>query len=217
MRLFSYKMTHDSGFAPNPFWGVLTVATCKPGFRRSKRVGDWIAGFTSTYLCKDRVGQERLVYLVKIDEKMSLADYFRDPRFQCKKPKSVAQKKIYLAGDNIYEPLCPYPTTVSDFKQCRNPNHKEEHKKEDILGENVLLGTEFIYFGRNALSIPPHLRPEVPYGVAKYGVKTPDVGRARKFIEFVMAKVSTGRIHGPPHGRKPHGWPEGDESWRESR
>ena len=29
MRLFAYKMTHDTGFAPNPFWGYLTLATCK--------------------------------------------------------------------------------------------------------------------------------------------------------------------------------------------
>ena len=27
MRLFSYKMTNDSGFAPNPFGHTLTLAT----------------------------------------------------------------------------------------------------------------------------------------------------------------------------------------------
>ncbi|WP_198140678.1 Nmad2 family putative nucleotide modification protein [Polaromonas naphthalenivorans] len=30
-----YLMTHDSGFAPNPFHGTLTLATCKPGIRRT--------------------------------------------------------------------------------------------------------------------------------------------------------------------------------------
>ena len=30
VRLFSYKMTNDSGFAPNPFGLTLTLATCKP-------------------------------------------------------------------------------------------------------------------------------------------------------------------------------------------
>ena len=43
MRLFAYKMTHDTGFAPNPFWGCLTLATCKPKIRESKRPGDWVA------------------------------------------------------------------------------------------------------------------------------------------------------------------------------
>jgi hypothetical protein len=35
VRLFSCKMTNDSGFAPNPFFGALTMATCKPGMRKS--------------------------------------------------------------------------------------------------------------------------------------------------------------------------------------
>jgi hypothetical protein len=63
MSLVSYKMTHDSGFAPNPFHGYLTLATCKPGIRRSgsRRVGDWIAGFTSAALCGDAVGRNVLV------------------------------------------------------------------------------------------------------------------------------------------------------------
>ena len=35
MRLFAYKMTHDTGFAPNPFWGWMTLATCKSQIRRN--------------------------------------------------------------------------------------------------------------------------------------------------------------------------------------
>jgi len=45
--LFCYKQTHDTGFAPNPFHGHCPLTTCKAGMRRSKCVGDWIAGFTS--------------------------------------------------------------------------------------------------------------------------------------------------------------------------
>lgn len=29
MKCFRYKLDHDYGFAPNPFWGVMTLATCK--------------------------------------------------------------------------------------------------------------------------------------------------------------------------------------------
>ena len=210
MRLFSYKLTHDSGFAPNPFWGVLTLATCKPLFRRSKRTGDWIAGFTSVKLCEDQVGQEKLIFLVKIDEKISIVDYFRGQRFQKKIPLKSAHKAICQAGDNIYRPLCPHPITENDFEQIPNKNHKYESKKHDISGENVLIGAEFVYFGRNALSIPLYLRPQVPKGQSSNGNRTHDVESVRKFIEFVMAKASIGRIHGPPHE-----WAEGDESWRE--
>ena len=211
MRLFSYKLTHDTGFAPNPFWGFLTVATCKPGFRRTKCPGDWIAGFTSGQLCGDKVGEEQLIYLMKLNERIAIANYFHDPRFQRKIPDISAQKEIYLAGDNIYKPLCPHPTNVNDFEQLPNPHHGENTKEHDILGDNVLIGTEFIYFGRNALSIPPHLRPDVPKGQSGYGAETCDTKRTQDFIKFVMQKTSAGRIQGVPHG-----WPEGDESWRET-
>ena len=42
--LFVYVIARDFGFAPNPFHGVCTLATCKPGIRRSAKVGDWILG-----------------------------------------------------------------------------------------------------------------------------------------------------------------------------
>ena len=177
MRLFSYKLTHDTGFAPNPFWGVLTIAACKPAFRRSKREEDWIAGFTSLELCGDQVGQERLIFLMRIDEKISIADYYRDRRFRQKIPKISAKKQIYRAGDNIYRPLRPHPTTASHFKQLPNPSHKAKHKKHDIGGENVLIGTKFVYFGRNALTIPRQLRPGVPPGQSREGTRHPGGGR----------------------------------------
>ena len=82
MELFSYKMTHDTGFAPNPFDHTLTLATCKPKIRRYRFPGQWIAGFTSRALTGDQAGRERLVYLMQIGEKLPLSDYFKDPRFQ---------------------------------------------------------------------------------------------------------------------------------------
>ncbi len=84
--LFSYKMKDDTGFAPNPFYGVITLATCKSGMRNSKAPGDYVAGFTSSALCGDKVGQERLVYIMKVTDKMDFATYFNHPKFQCKKP-----------------------------------------------------------------------------------------------------------------------------------
>lgn len=33
--LFSYVVETDSGFAPNPFFGVCTLARCKPSIRRA--------------------------------------------------------------------------------------------------------------------------------------------------------------------------------------
>lgn len=81
MKLISYKMTHDTGFAPNPFFGVLTIATCKPGIRRSstRKKGDWIAGFGSKTMCGDQVGKERLIFLMEVtEEPLSIKDYYHE-------------------------------------------------------------------------------------------------------------------------------------------
>lgn len=47
LKMWSYRITYDTQFAPNPFKGVLTLATCKPMIRSSSlsKPGVWIAGF----------------------------------------------------------------------------------------------------------------------------------------------------------------------------
>ena len=93
-RLYSYKMTNDSGFAPNPFSGILTLATCKASMRRSKKIGDWIAGFTSGALCGDPVGAERLVYVMKVSQKIPIAEYHGDRRFRSKIPNQASRVPV---------------------------------------------------------------------------------------------------------------------------
>jgi len=44
MKLHTYVVRYDSGFAPNPFYGYCTLATCKPPIRKSAAVEDWIVG-----------------------------------------------------------------------------------------------------------------------------------------------------------------------------
>lgn len=47
MKLYSYCLRWDDGAAPNPFWGVCTLAICKPAIRRTAKVGDWVVGLGS--------------------------------------------------------------------------------------------------------------------------------------------------------------------------
>lgn len=46
MKVYSYIITHDSGFSPNLFHGVLTLACCKPMIRRSAEVGEVVVGLS---------------------------------------------------------------------------------------------------------------------------------------------------------------------------
>ena len=92
--IHSYKVAYDSGFAPNPFWGVCTLATGMPeirsniGFSDYKKNDTWLAGFAPRKLCENAIlGNEKLVYLMKITSKMPLKTYFDDKAFSAKKPQ----------------------------------------------------------------------------------------------------------------------------------
>ena len=61
MKLYSYIVTHDTGFSPNPFWGSCTLANCKPGIRRTAEVGDWIVGLSR------KVRGNRIVFAMNVE------------------------------------------------------------------------------------------------------------------------------------------------------
>jgi hypothetical protein len=193
--LYSYKMTNDSGFAPNPFYGVLTLATCKPKIRLLRGVGDYIAGFTSKNLrtskglCGDEVGQERLIYLMKVTEKLTIEQYYTDDRFQCKIP-SYNSGLIAKTGDNIYEPDGKGDfTNISKYSHKGESSneeirHKEEmkHKIRDLSGKYVLISNDFYYFGSGAINVDDCgiKKPKVQSG---YGVKSPDIAGLLEYLK----------------------------------
>lgn len=205
-RLFSYKLTRDCGFAPNPFWGYLTLATCKPKIRAHKKLGDWIAGFTSKQLGYSGIDHAKLIYLMNVTEILPLAEYYRDQRFKNKIPAGPTQAAVHRAGDNIYRPLSEWAHESDDFERLENRNHDEKDKKKDISGKNVLISNHFFYFGKNALEIPDNVSPRVPKYQSSHGVRTYDQARIAAFIDYV-AQHGQG-IHGAPHlwSRKDHSW-----------
>ena len=85
MRLFSYVVSRDYGFAPNPFYGTCTLATCKPEIRRTARAGDWIIGTGS----KMQGREDHLVYVMKVAEKRTFSEYWADDRFSDEEAKSA--------------------------------------------------------------------------------------------------------------------------------
>src|SRR5256885_3849592 len=97
MRLFSYVIPRDYGFAPNPFYGICSLATCKPQIRDTAEVGDWILGTGSKR--KGRDGY--VIYAMKVEEILTFEKYWSDPRYREKRPiLNGSLKQRY--GDNIY-------------------------------------------------------------------------------------------------------------------
>ena len=84
MNCFRYKLEHDYGFAPNPFHGTLSLATCKGQIRKNKhlQIGDWIIGLGSVAMGN----LNHLIFAMQLEEKITFDDYWNDLRFQCKKP-----------------------------------------------------------------------------------------------------------------------------------
>src|SRR5260370_258494 len=65
---------YDDGAAPNPFWGLCTLAICKPRIRRSAKIGDWIVGTGSKRSpIGDIAGQ--VVYTMCVTRKMKMEEY----------------------------------------------------------------------------------------------------------------------------------------------
>ena len=95
VRLYSYVVKSDTGFAPNPFWNYCTVACCKPKIRKNADVNDLIVGTGS----KHNVGQDKLIYAMEIIEKITFEQYSEDRKFRNKIPHFGL---IEERGDNIY-------------------------------------------------------------------------------------------------------------------
>ncbi len=116
MGIYSYIITRDYGFAPNPFYGYGTLATCKPGIRKGASVGDWVLGTGSCDKRDDSLCQ-KMIYAMQVQEILTLNDYWEDNRFYNTRPVMNGSKK-QMYGDNIYH----YDSVKRIFIQ-ENPHH----------------------------------------------------------------------------------------------
>jgi len=153
MNLFSYVMTDDKGFAPNPFGGFLTLACCKPRIRRVARTGDYIIGTGS----KRTIGTTQLICAAEISDVVSMEDYGRLPKYNIKRPVTSG-KWWQVLGDNIYE------KKGSTWIQRENPDHDESHMEYDLTGNNVLICKRFWYFGDYAEELHPRFHELIKTG-----------------------------------------------------
>jgi hypothetical protein len=154
VNLYSYVIARDYGFAPNPFHGVCTLATCKPVIRRVARVGDWVIGTGAAEY--KRTGQ--LICAMQVSEAMSFDEYWSDPRFEIKRP-DLTGSRMLAYGDNIYN------RDVDGAWVQLNSHHSlpggeinQANVDDDTQTNRVLIANEFWYFGDNALPIPSEFR-----------------------------------------------------------
>jgi hypothetical protein len=159
MTIYSYKIPRDYGFAPNPFYGFCSLATCKPDIRRSAVVGDWVLGFGALSNGNKIAG--KLIFAMKVDKKITFDEYWLSEEFQCKKPIiNGSLKQNY--GDNIYH--------KENGKWIQSDSHHSfeggkvnlDNLNKDTSANAVLLSKHFWYFGKEAIDVPESLQSLIP-------------------------------------------------------
>lgn len=198
MTLHSYVVRWDYGFAPNPFYGFCTLATCKPDIRKRARLDDWIVGTGSGQNGLDG----RLVYAMRVTEVLCFDQYWRDPRFREKRP-NLYGSLMQAYGDNIYH--CGHD---GEWRQ-ENSHHSladgstnSLNLEHDTQADRVLVSDNFTYWGAEGPVIPPQFRD--------WGGVDLCAGRGRK-CHFPDALVSAliawlRDIWGPGYRGRPASW-----------
>lgn len=189
MHLYSYVIKRDYGFAPNPFWHICSLATCKPQIRERALKGDWIAGFGAANTPISR----ELVFLMRVDEICTFDEYWEDSRFEVKKPCFDGNyQQCY--GDNIYHHI--------DNEWVQENSH---HSYADGINQNnllhdtridrVLLSFHYWYFGENAIELPDEYSEVVAIG-RPYKKLSEDI--CTDVINWIACQYTMGQ-HGLPY------------------
>lgn len=183
----------DFGFAPNPFDGYCTLATCKAKIRNKAEVGDWVLGTGS----KENVGHCKLIYIMEVTEILTFDEYWNDERFIIKRPNMDGSIKA-RSGDNIY-----YSDNDGwhqiDSRHSNIEGENTKNKDGDLKSKNVLISENFYYYGDESIEIPIDFLNDPNICVAGFPghkCKFPDEFIS-EFIKWVKSNLKKG-INGFP-------------------
>lgn len=143
--LFTYKVKHDGGTAPNPFGGICTLAICKPAIRRVAKSGDVIVGFG----CKSNGDSEyRIIYCMIVKETIPWPQYIAEANTGRFRSNGRVPRSENDFGDCIWK-----HTNGKHEPHASSSYHGLDDYERDVSdGVNVLVSTDFWYFGRGGMS-----------------------------------------------------------------
>jgi hypothetical protein len=196
MRLCSYIVKYDKGFAPNPFHGLCTLAACTPNHQGLRlENGDWILGNSTIEY------GHRLIYAMRISEVLNFDDYYRNKLFAKKKASNDSWQD--RCGDNIY-----YCNKAGEWQQGATFHHQSaESIEQDTRHPHVFISDHFYYFGVAA----PHFPAEYKLLARKsQGCKcSHDQKLVEAFIAWLEKKYDPGK-HGDPRHRDKDSEPQSE-------
>lgn len=168
-KLYSYIIQSDTGFAPNPYFGICTLACCKSSMRRNigdkllkelnisnireitekekkhiRELGYWIIAIAGHNVEKENnVPYRSVVYVMQITDILDFESYYIMYPY---KRKNFGEGMLYQKGDNLFS--ANY-SGIEEQENLKNSNQNEKILK----GKYVLLSDNFIYFGKAAYDI----------------------------------------------------------------
>ncbi len=128
MKIYSYTMVTDDGFAPNPTGDICTLAYCMVAMRRTVQSGDYVIGLAGA---KYRKGSAYpVIYAMRVTDVISFQEFeqryrehFSDPRYV---RNQLRTDKVLVSDDFIYwgkdGPLLP--SKLSSLIKPNGPGHK---------------------------------------------------------------------------------------------
>lgn len=202
VRVYAYIVKSDTGFAPNPFHGVCTLACCKPAIRRTARPGDWVVGLTPK-----RLGH-RLTYVMRVDEAIPIAEYWT--RFPRKRPEWTSAIRKLKVGDNCYDTAdARYPEALESVHNNGEKTAAERKRAiaRDLGGRNALISTVFSYFGAAPVPLPGGAAPiSCLFARGGVGHRVIDIGPEEGDLVRCLEELASRRARG-----RPRDWPPSDE------
>jgi hypothetical protein len=133
-KLFVYRIVTDAGTAPHISNNYLTLTLCKPGIRKSAKVGDYVLALVAlqhtdlTGKAEDRF--YKAAYLFCITEHVSMQGY----EGWC---RTHAPSKI--CSENIFDGNCQY-----NISGAHRPGpHNITHKNKDLSGKFSLISNHY--------------------------------------------------------------------------
>lgn len=180
--VFMYVVDRDVGFAPNPFHGYCTLATCKSVIRKSAAVGDWVVGMGGSRLA----ATGRCVFAMKLTSKVTFNEYWFTPEYQEKKPVRNGSL-MTMIGDNIYyrDPDAGRWHQADSHHSHPDGRPNLYNLRKDTKADSVLISRNFIYFGSSAPKVPAAMLQNIGFKNGRYHRRY-DEQEASKFMQWLL-------------------------------
>lgn len=190
--VYLYVVDRDFGFAPNPFHGLCTLATCKPRTRKGARVGDWVVGMGGGRL----KATGKCIFAMKVSQLETFDSYWSSPLYKDKKPLRNGSRKM-IVGDNIYWQEEGEWRQLNSHHSFPDGSPNPHNILNDTQTNVVLVSNYFFYFGENAVEIPDKILTDLGYKNRQDHRKF-SYQQACPLVDYLVKNFEINRLYGDP-------------------